>query len=192
MSYLEGTRIAFAGDFQADVSTVNNDVRHYDADTWEERFTDPSDPTALNGWWNPTGSGAFRLVDCSVTGGFAGASTGILPTDPALGARVIDTADRNSAKMVDLDPQWQMASCIWGLVIRLVDKDGNELLRGEMESVPFRDIFFRRQTTSIDSGSIQNAGAVFRSVLRVERWGTGSPWWPHCGRRRSTTCSRCG
>jgi hypothetical protein len=175
MSYLEGTRIVFAGDFQADVSTVNNDVRHYDADTWEERFTDPSDPSALNGWWNPTGSGAFRLVDCSVTGGFAGASTGILPTDPAIGARVIDTADRNSAKMVDLDPQWQMASCIWGLVIRLVDRDGNELLRGEMESVPFRDIFFRRQTTSIDSGSIQNAGAVFRSVLRVEQWGTGSP-----------------
>jgi hypothetical protein len=21
----------------------------------------------MNGWWNPTGSGAFRLIDCRVT-----------------------------------------------------------------------------------------------------------------------------
>jgi len=175
VTYLDGPRITFAGDFQADVSTVNNDVRHYDASTWEDRFQDPSAGGEMNGWWHPTGSGAFRLVDCSVTGGFAGSAGAATPTDSALSARVADSADRNSAKMVDVDPQWQMASCIWGLTIRLVGRDGTELLRGELESVPFRDIFFGRQTTSIDSRSIQNAGAMFRSVLRVDRWGSGSP-----------------
>ena len=175
VTYLDGPRITFAGDFQADVSTVNNDVRHYDAATWQDRFAEPQTTTALNGWWNPTGSGAFRLVDCSVTGGVVGGVEPAAPTDPALTARVADSADRNSGKMVDLDPQWQMASCIWGLVVRVVGQDGTELLRGELEPVPFRDIFFRRQTTSVDVGSIQNAGAVFRSVLRVDRWGDGSP-----------------
>ncbi len=175
MTYLDGPRITFAGDFQADVSTVNNDVRHYDAATWQDRFTEPQTTTALNGWWNPTGSGAFRLVDCSVTGGIVGGAEPAAPTDPALTARVADSSDRNSGKMVDLDPQWQMASCVWGLVIRVVGQDGTELLRGELEPVPFRDIFFRRQTTNVDIGSIQNAGAVFRSVLRVGQWGSGSP-----------------
>jgi hypothetical protein len=175
VTYLDGPRITFAGDFQADVSTVNNDVRHYDVETWEDRFQDPQVGGELNGWWNPTGSGAFRLVDCFVTGGLAGPAGPSTPTDPALTARLADAADRNSGKMVDLDPQWQMASCIWGLTIRLVGRDGAELLRGDLESVPFRDIFFGRQTTSIDSRSIQNAGAVFRSVLRVHWWGSGSP-----------------
>ena len=175
MTYLEGPRITFAGDFQADVSTVNNDVRHYDAATWEDRFQEPQLGPDMNGWWNPTGSGAFRLLDCSVTGGSPGPGTTTDPADPALTARVADAEDRNSAKMVDLDPQWQMASCIWGLRIRLVGQDGAVLLDGELEPVSFRDIFFARQTTSIDRSSIQNAGAVFRSVLRVTSWGTTSP-----------------
>jgi hypothetical protein len=38
MSYLDNLRLVFAGDFQADVSTVNNDVHHYDNATFEARF----------------------------------------------------------------------------------------------------------------------------------------------------------
>ena len=112
----------------------------------------------LNGWWHPTGSGAFRLVDCSVTGGFAGASAVVAPTDPALTARVADAADRNSAKLVDLDPQWQMASCIWGLVIRLIGRDGAELLRGELESVPFRDIFLAARPPASTAAASRTPG----------------------------------
>lgn len=52
MSYLDSPRLAFAGDFQADVSTANNDVRHFDNATFEERFQRFSEGLIENGWWN--------------------------------------------------------------------------------------------------------------------------------------------
>ena len=63
MSYLNKLRLVFAGDFQADVSTVNNDVRHYDNATFEERFQQPFEneyhqnntDLIYNGYWNPEG-----------------------------------------------------------------------------------------------------------------------------------------
>ena len=73
MSYLGLPRLSFAGLFEADVNTVNNDVRNYDASTFEPRFQTPQEVlpdgkgTIYNGWWNPDGSNAFRLIDCSVT-----------------------------------------------------------------------------------------------------------------------------
>ena len=40
MSYLNNVRLIFSGTFQADISTVNNDVRHFDNGTFEPRFQD--------------------------------------------------------------------------------------------------------------------------------------------------------
>ena len=57
MSALHLPRLVFSGDFQADVSTVNNDVRHYDTATFEPRFQQPASGATRNGWWNPSGSG---------------------------------------------------------------------------------------------------------------------------------------
>ena len=67
MSYLSQLRLVFHGRFQADVSTVNNDVRHYDNRAFVDAYQQPQTAEALNGWWNPEGSGAFRLSDCTVT-----------------------------------------------------------------------------------------------------------------------------
>ena len=53
MSYLDPVRLVFFGDFQADVSTVNNDVRHYDNATWEARFQGLQQGKTENGWWRP-------------------------------------------------------------------------------------------------------------------------------------------
>jgi hypothetical protein len=70
MSYLGLPRLSFAGLFEADVNTVNNDVRNYDTSTFEPRFQTPQEVlpdgkgTIYNGWWNPDGSNAFRLIDC--------------------------------------------------------------------------------------------------------------------------------
>jgi hypothetical protein len=41
MSYLNVVRLAFAGTFQADVSTVNNDVRHFDNASFEPAYQRP-------------------------------------------------------------------------------------------------------------------------------------------------------
>ena len=39
MSYLNLQRLTFAGFFEADVNTVNNDVRNYNSEVFEARFS---------------------------------------------------------------------------------------------------------------------------------------------------------
>ncbi len=159
MSYLTLPRIVFSGTFQSDVSTVNNDVRHYDNAAFEGRFQEPQTAEAMNGWWNPNGSGAFRLVDVAVrqsvlTAGDPGLS------DPATGLFVNAQAERPAAKMVDLDPQFQMGSSLWGL--RLILTDGQkEYLRGDYLAAPFRDLIFGRAR----QGGSGGASAKYTSVL---------------------------
>lgn len=66
MSYLDAPRLHFNGWFQVDVSTINNDVRFFQ----NESFVPEYQQLNQNGSWNPEGTGIFRLLDCSVTGGF--------------------------------------------------------------------------------------------------------------------------
>ena len=162
MSALHLPRLVFSGDFQADVSTVNNDVRHYDVDTFEPRFQQPQVGPSLDGWFNPTGSGAFRLIGCIVRSALR--TDGAEATDdPALTWSVTGAASRVSGKLVDLDPQWQMSSEIWGLEVRLADANGGTVLDGAFEPAPFRDIFFGRQSSPTPNG--QTASAVYTSRL---------------------------
>ena len=174
MSYLSLPRLTFSGDFQADVSTVNNDVRHYDNATFEPRFQDLKAGAELNGWWNPSGSGAFGLIGCRVRsavyadGSQAKEGTG---GDPVLGLMVGGADDRVSAKLVDIDPQWQLCSQIWGMMVRLTDDQGLPLLTGRFEVTPFRDLWFGRLPSAGGDGS---ASAVFTSVLSDLSWTAGA------------------
>ncbi|MBI3728872.1 MAG: hypothetical protein HY254_11145 [Burkholderiales bacterium] len=59
MSYLSLPRLVFAGQFQADVSTINNDPEHFDTARFRSNYQMP-DPGATNGWWNPNGTGSWR------------------------------------------------------------------------------------------------------------------------------------
>lgn len=171
MSTLDLPRLVFSGDFQADVSTVNNDVRHYDRASFEDRFQQPQTGPSLDGWWNPSGSGAFRLIDCTVRGVTYRDGTVQAP-GPAdhvtSGVRVTGAATRVSGKLVDLDPQWQMASEIWGLSVRLADADERTLLSGLFEPSSFRDILFGRQRAPVPNR--QTASAVYTSrLVELER-----------------------
>jgi hypothetical protein len=171
MSYLDACRLIFSGDFQADVSTVNNDVRHYDSATFESRFQQTSEGLIENGWWNPTGSHAFRLIDCRIRAvAYGDDTTATRPDqDAAIGLVVGGSRDRVSGKLVDVDPQWQMASEIWGLDVALVDTAGVTLMQGRFEPASFRDIQFGRQS---NAGPVngQSASAMFVSVLRNVTW----------------------
>lgn len=89
MSYLNFPRLTFSGQFQADVSTVNNDTRHFDNDTFNSDFQKFSEKNQLNGWWNPVGTGIFRLNDCKITAllgpdGLATAAKIAISHDPAI------------------------------------------------------------------------------------------------------------
>jgi hypothetical protein len=165
MSYLGSPRIVFSGRYQADVSTVNNDVRHYDIPDWESRFQNPTQGKDLNGWWNPEGTGAFRVVGAKVTAAESGAAGHA--ADAIVGATVASNVDCAPAKLVDLDPQFQFGSMIWGL--QLVLGDGtNEYLRGDYAPAPFRDVIFGRISTA---GGSSGASAKFTSVLENLKWG---------------------
>jgi hypothetical protein len=166
MSYLNFPRLAFAGAFQADVSTVNNDPRHFDNATFEPYFQDFQHQSQFNGWWNPIGTGIFRLSDCKVTTLLG--PDGKMADDLALACSVGNSPDRPSGKLVDIDPDWQLASCIYGFTVTLADANGNIVLQGDYEPNPFRDLWFTRAPKNVPGDT--RASAMFQSVLTNLQW----------------------
>ncbi|MBB3121841.1 hypothetical protein [Pseudoduganella violacea] len=176
MSYLQLPRMTFSGYFQADVSTVNNDPRHFDNVTFEPYFQDLQESQQANGWWNPVGTGIFRFRETAVRTLFD--KDGMIPSnqDPAMKLLVGNATERASAKIVDVDPDWQLASNLYGLGVTLVAPTGQVVLRAEYEANPFRDLWFGRSSASGDSG----ASAMFQSVLTHLEWnleGFDSPFF---------------
>lgn len=154
MSYLGPLRLHFSGTFQADPSTVNNDPTNFD-----------NNKPARNGSWNPNGGASFRLIRCSVTrAGYGDGTTST--TDPVVGLSVADTPSRVAAKLVDLDPEQQLVSQIWGLVVRLTDGT-TDFVSGRFTVAPFADIWFGRGQAGGDGG----AGSFYQSTIEGVAWG---------------------
>jgi hypothetical protein len=166
MSYLNTLRLHFAGQFQCNVSTVNNDPGHYDNSIFQPSYQTLQGKMP-NGWFNPQGDAAFRLLGCTVTGAWTPAGA-VASSDPVTGYIVADSDDRVPAKMVDLDPEQQMVSEIWGLQVRIADQAGNTLMRGQFEPAPFLDIWDR---ATGGGGGDTTAGAMYQSVLTGLVWG---------------------
>ncbi len=158
MSYLDLTRLNFKGYFQADVSTINNSVRNYE-------IANTKAPTTNTGW-NPVGTGTFRLLNCAITGGSIDGVPVTAP-DPGIGVTLENAAMRVAGKMVDLDPQQQMVSQIWGMKVRLAIGANMTVLNGEYLPAPFINLWTRQQT-SLDSD--QPSGAVYQSILHNVNW----------------------
>lgn len=168
MSYLSSIRLHFAGQFQANVSTVNNDPGHFDNASFVPSYQQMQGPNfdPPNGWFNPAGDAAFRLLGCQVTSAWL--PSGQVTNDPILSFLVADSDTKVCAKLVDLDSEQQLVSEIWGLQVRIADTNGNTLLRGDYEPAAFADIWNR--ATGAGSGSDIGAGAMYQSVLRNLEW----------------------
>ncbi len=149
MSYLDSPRLHFRGWFQADVSTINNDVRFYQ----NASFVPDYQQLNQNGSWNPEGTGVFRFLDCTVTS--------------LDGITVQNAAGRAPGKLVDLDPQQQMVSQIWGMQIRLIDAAGNTLVQGEFKPAAFINLWLRQQKGVPRD---QLLAAAYQSVLESVQW----------------------
>ncbi|MGH3982898.1 MAG: hypothetical protein ACRDST_09525 [Pseudonocardiaceae bacterium] len=161
MSYLDWPRITFAGRFFGDVPTINNSPGSFEPS--------PQAPVPL---WNPGGGGTFDFLGCHVRGGESAPGSPLTPDDPALGLAVLGAAHRSSAKMVDLDPEWQRSSQIWGLSVRLADPaSGEEMLSGTFRVAAFRDPW-PRQTAGVAVNG-QGVAASFTSVLDDVVFGPG-------------------
>ena len=168
MSYLSPLRLHFAGKFQAAPSTVNNDATHYNNATFIPSYQQPESGNQLNGWWNPSGDAVFRLANCSVTSAWL---NGVAVTnDPVLSMKVADTDRKAPGKMVDLDPEQQMVSQLWGLQIRLCAPGGSNVLVSDFAVTGFTDIWQRDVT---DSQNVVGDGifsAFYQSVLTNLDW----------------------
>ncbi len=171
MSYLELPRLHFAGRFQADTHTINNVGPYYDNTVFEPRFQRVAElPHHYNGLWNPDGSGSFRLRDVRVTGlAFPDGRFAHRPADdPLLGGRLTDDNQRVSAKMVDLDPDEQMMTEIWGLRLRLLDASGAEVFRAAYDVTSIADLWMRYRADS--ETERPDPGCSYLSVLTDVVW----------------------
>jgi hypothetical protein len=166
MSYLGLPRLVFSGKFQADPSTVNNDPEHFDTDHFRSSYQLP-EPGQTNGWWNPRGSGAWRFVGCTVGAVCYGdGSTSNDPQDdPIVGVAFASNPDRVEAKIVDLDPEQQMVSMIFGLSVA-VGGEGTPGFRGAFRPAAFGNIWSRFPAGQPDSFF----GAFYQSVLESVSW----------------------
>lgn len=164
MSYLDAPRIHFRGWFQADVSTINNDVRFFQNDSFVPDYQQLNN----NGSWNPQGTGIFRILDCSITGGFLDGCALTTPSDDAvIGLTLQNADDRAPGKLVDLDPQQQMVSEIWGMQVRLIGARAATLLKGEYKPAAFTNLWKRQQTSALRD---QTLCAYYQSVLEDVEW----------------------
>jgi hypothetical protein len=164
MSYLGYPRIHFAGAFQADVSTVNNNPANFDDGRFLARFQ----RAGGRGSWNPRGTGAWRMRDCRVTSVLS--ADGRPAGDPATTATVAQAGDRVSAKVVDLDPAQQGVSMVFGLRLTLRFPDGSDGFAGAFVPTPFSDVWLRCRAAP----GIPGLSATYQSVIDVDHWGDAS------------------
>jgi hypothetical protein len=172
MSYLCSLRLHFAGRFQAAISTVNNDPLHFDTANFKPQYQEMqtgNDPDQWNGWFNPRGSGDFRLIGCVITSAWLADGMEVASDDPILTALVTDSDRLVPAKLVDIDPEQQLVSTIWGMEVRVVTQSGENLLRGRFAPAAFMDIWDRAQGQG--GGGDVGAGAMYQSVLTDLEWG---------------------
>ncbi len=170
VSYLNPLRLHFGGRFQAAVSTVNNDPAHFDNATFQQSDREPP-----NGSWNPHGDADWRLIGCRITAAWLANGSRASGDDPVLACSIADSDRRVPAKLVDLDPEQQLVSMIWGLEVRIADGQGTTLMRGEYAPAAFHDIWGR--AIGGLPGDI-GASAAYQSILSKLEWGTidGSPF----------------
>ncbi|MEA2890519.1 MAG: hypothetical protein QOI05_1312 [Bradyrhizobium sp.] len=166
MSYLNLPRLHFAGRFQAAPSTVNNDPLHFDNSKFVADYQKYG-RGASNGWWNPNGDASWLFIGCKVTAAWTGYDQAADATD-VINTCLIGDSDRSApAKIVDLDPEQQMVSEVWGLQVRICLADGTNLLRANYTPAPFMDIWDR----SAGGGGDTGGGAMYQSVLTDLEWG---------------------
>ncbi|MDT3397603.1 ferritin-like protein [Streptomyces sp. B1866] len=184
MSYLGFPRLNFVGTFQANPSTVNNDTAHFDNDTFENHFQRQS-KGAQDGWWNPDGTGGFALADCYVTtvldpkGHETDPSVWGFPPEkvPDQGILLISNRESNDAKIVDLDPDQQGVSELWGMDLTLCEAVGRgqdpvPICTGTYRTAAFDDIWVRYPPEQSDG----KFGVFYQSVIEEVQWFSGSQY----------------
>jgi hypothetical protein len=163
VSYLDVPRLHFSGIFIANPSTVNNDPANFDP-----AVTSPSPG------WNPKGNHYWQFKNCTVRSA-VNATGKVFQTsadDPLIGATVESTDSPSTAKLVDLDPDQQMVSEVWGLQVK-VAISATDYFTGLFRVAPFDDIWQRLQNPGSNAGD-SVFSAYYQSVLDLVSWSSSS------------------
>eukprot|EP00058_Branchiostoma_floridae_P027413 XP_002612904.1 hypothetical protein BRAFLDRAFT_94212 [Branchiostoma floridae] len=163
-------RLHFSGQFLADTCTLNNDPFNFNIDNFNINRDPPCYPnyTFPHCNWNPTGSGDFRLVNCSVTK-VCYKNGKCTTNDPIVGKRITGSDDTVAAKMSDLDPYFQMfTSQLWGLVVGV-----EGAFQGTFKVNTVMDIWQRCKEEGCpgDPGSSGYWSSVLESVMWLDQDG---------------------
>lgn len=137
MSYLHAPRLNFAGQFFTNPATINNIPANYN----------PANP--INPLWNPSGVANWRFQGATVQT-VINDNGDLLQSGQAgglVGANVNSVPDPTNAKLVDLDPDQQFISQVFGFKLKLSfnDNHGSEVgFAGRLETLSLTDIWFNR------------------------------------------------
>jgi hypothetical protein len=173
VSYLDYPRLHFAGTFRASPPTANNETTNFRRVAEGRAVPSPDDDGAN---WNPGGDGSWRLFRCQVTEAWLAAGEPAAANDVVRRCLIADGDESAPARIVDLDPEQQLASQIWGLEVRFVDPGGGDgtpprtLARGDFEPAGFVDAWQRSTGRSTSDAGL---GAAYQSVLTGLTWAEG-------------------
>ena len=109
-------RITFAGRFRADVSTVNNDVDNFNVFAGSANYSYT---------WNENGTGEISFFECIITS-VTYRNGSISYTDPLVNKSIIINPQSSPPKLVDIDPEAQLKSQIFGMKFGIF-KDSTDL-----------------------------------------------------------------
>lgn len=174
MSYLNTPRLAFAGRFLANPSTINNALDNYNPAV---------DLTTHNVFWNPQGLHDFAFRDCTIRSVTKADGTLITSstTDACVGAAVATNEPGVTqppdervgvppylqvAKIVDLDPDQQMLSQIFGLKVAIRLPGGGKVY-GRMLAGQFQMLFTKRVPSVRGQAGFS---AYWQSVIDELHW----------------------
>ena len=160
MSYLDAPRLHFFGKYFANPSTINNNLSNFDL----------KPPLKLS--WNPDGSAFFHFLDCRVSSAVRGDGTVLSggSDDPITQATVTtpQSPPTKVAKIVDLDPDQQSITQLFGVVVTLALPGGQGGVTGKMAVGELRDLWFQR--VAFGPGADGGASGTWQSVLTDLQW----------------------
>jgi hypothetical protein len=172
MSYLDTPRFHFRGQFFADPSTINNSITNFDTTVvYNNNRESATNVTSVS--WNPNGAHFFKILPSPVglTIGPDGTEFRTSAADPLVGATIQSLSNPLWARLVDLDPDQQGISQIYGLKIQLTGP--RFTMVGNVRPLALTDLWGRVMGGL--AGGIFTASGVFQSVVESIVWTGSSP-----------------
>jgi hypothetical protein len=184
MSYLDLPRLHFSGLFYTGPSTINNDIQNYTPSVPLENAQGQFLPNAV---WNPLGVAQWWLEECSVLSAVGPNGAEVDASDAVLGSLVTTPSPKTPisdgnggfydiAKMVDLDPDQQGRSALYGVRIVVTLPNGAGL-QGLMTVPELRQLNPRIVVQGVRLGSWAFVGNWMGTLQDVQWTGdiSGSP-----------------